>query len=169
MKYHQGCGAPEGATACQRWELGIQRGFGVTEREVAKLTDSGGFIMRLEGTDGRSVGIEDDGKVAYAYLLHGERIVGDVWLYNVAETPESVSFRDPEHMPFLNPRAFCRPDAQIPRLGPESNVRCVWTSSHVDLFLDDDWIARLREGARPGWSKLAARSGPLARPLADAS
>lgn len=123
--------------------------------------------MRIDGADGRSVGIEDDGKVAYAYLLHGERIVGDVWLYNVAETPESVSFRDPALMPFLNPRAFCRDDVELARLGPESNLRCKWTPSHVDLFVDDDWIARLRDGARPGWSKLASRIGPLARPLAE--
>jgi hypothetical protein len=132
------------------------------------LTDSGGFIMRLDGLDGRSVGIEDDGKVAYAYLLRGDRIVGDVWLYNVAETPEAVSFRDPALMPFLNPRPFCRSDVVLPRLGPSSTLRCAWTESHVDLFVDDDWIARLQDGARPGWSKLAARPGPLARPLHDA-
>ena len=134
---------------------------------MTKLADSGGFIVRLEGTDGRSVGIEDDGKVAYAYLLHGERIVGDVWLYNVAETPETVSFRDPALMPFLNPRSFCRADSAVPRLGPSSKLRCEWTAVHVDLFVDDEWIARLREGARPGWSKLASRAGPLARPLSD--
>jgi len=137
--------------------------------EGGQLTDGGGFIVRLEGTDGRSIGIEDDGKVAYAYLLHGDGIVGDVWLYNVADTPESVSFRDPEHMPFLNPRGFCRQEVAVTRLSAASNLRCVWTASHVDLFVDSEWIARLREGARPGWSKLASRPGPLARPLAEVS
>jgi hypothetical protein len=132
------------------------------------LWDSDGFIVRLDGADGRSLGIEDDGKVAYAYLLHGERIVADVWLYNVAETPESVSFRDPALMPFLNPRAFCRLDVALARIGPASNLRCEWASTHVDLFVDGEWTARLREGARPGWSKLASRPGPLARPLDEA-
>jgi hypothetical protein len=27
-----------------------------------------------------SVVVEDDGRVAYAYLMHGDAIIGDVWL-----------------------------------------------------------------------------------------
>jgi hypothetical protein len=35
----------------------------------------------------RQVVLEDDGRVAYAYLLERDAIVADVWLYNIGEDP----------------------------------------------------------------------------------
>ena len=44
------------------------------------------LVLRYDEPDGgRSVVLEDDGRVAYAYLLEKDTIVSDVWLYNVAE------------------------------------------------------------------------------------
>lgn len=40
-----------------------------------------GFVRRF-AHGGWTVVVEDDDRVAYAYLLHEGRIVGDVWLYN---------------------------------------------------------------------------------------
>jgi hypothetical protein len=107
--------------------------------------------------------LEDDGNVAYAYLLEGEEIVGDVWLYNVAESPLEVEW-DPSAMPFLNPKKFCRED-KVPRMREESLVDCKWSSRGVEVTIDGVLMARLEVGAKPGWSKLAACSGPLANPL----
>ena len=42
------------------------------------------LIERDNGATGYSAVFEDDGKVAYAYLLDDGRIVADVWLYNRA-------------------------------------------------------------------------------------
>jgi hypothetical protein len=107
--------------------------------------------------------LEDDGKVAYAYLLDGEEIVGDVWLYNVAESPEEIELVQ-SAMPFLNPRKFCRED-KVTRLTEESVIDCNWSNHGVTLSVDGVLMARLEMGAKPGWSKLAACPGPLANPL----
>jgi hypothetical protein len=56
---------------------------------------------------GLLVVLEDDGRVAYAYLKDHGAIVADVWLYNVAEAPDQNHWRDKSNLPFLNPGKYC--------------------------------------------------------------
>jgi hypothetical protein len=111
-----------------------------------------------------SVVLEDDGRVAYAYLTDGGKIVADVWLYNIAPTPERVDWRDKTQMPFLNPKKFCKQES-FPRITEQSNVVCTARAGQVYVTIDGQLIARLEANVRPGWSKLASRNGPLALPL----
>jgi hypothetical protein len=136
---------------------------------VGDSTKNEDVFIRIdeEGTQ-RAVVLEDDGRVAYAYLLDGEAVVSDVWLYNVAEAPEVVNWRDRAAMPFLNPKSHCK-EERTPRLRDESDVRCVWSLSGVDVIIDGTLMAHLERDARPGWSKLAARPGPLAKPFGATS
>lgn len=114
-----------------------------------------------------SLKIVDDGRVAYAYLLEGEDIVGDVWLYNQAEAPQS-SFWLPEDMPFLNPKEYLATDAAIKPINKESEIRTEWTESkddgmiEVGIYIRDKFIASVAIGEKPGWSVLIAKDGPLA-------
>ncbi len=62
-------------------------------------------IFSLEYGD-YSLVIEDDGRVCYAYLLKGQEIIGDVWLYNQDKTPAAVNWKSSEELPFLNPSEF---------------------------------------------------------------
>jgi hypothetical protein len=112
----------------------------------------------------RAVVLDDDGRVAYAYLLKDEEVVGDVWLYNVDEAPETPPWKDPSQMPFLNPKSYCRLES-VPRLQADSEVHCRWYKQGVEVSIDGIIVARLEEGAKPGWSRMAARPGPLAKPL----
>lgn len=123
--------------------------------------------MRFEdsGSD-RVVILDDDGRVAYAYLSVGQKTISDVWLYNVLDTPDSMNWKDKSQMPFLNPRKYCSADS-MPRISPRSAVRCQWSADHVDIFIDERWIARLAPDSTPGWSHLAVVPGPLAKPLKD--
>src|ERR687898_201513 len=73
------------------------------------------LIERDNGATGYSAVFEDDGKVAYAYLLDDGRIVADVWLYNRAAAPEAPEWRDRSKAPFLNPRGFT---SEVPFLPP---------------------------------------------------
>jgi hypothetical protein len=126
-----------------------------------------GVVLRAAAPDGRrALVIEDDGRVAYAYLLDEDAVVGDVWLYNVADTPEQVDWRDQEAMPFLNPRRYCRKET-VDRLREDSIVVCEWSSQGVSVTVDGVRLARLEHGAKPGWSRFAALSGPLAKVLGD--
>ena len=114
-----------------------------------------------------SVKIEDNGRVAYAYLLEGEDIIGDVWLYNQKEPPVT-SFWLPADMPFLNPKEYLSKEAAIKPIGHESDIRCEWTESkddgliEVGIYIRDKFIASVAVGSKPGWSVLVAKDGPLA-------
>jgi len=114
-----------------------------------------------------SVVIEDDGRVAYAFLYEGEDIVGDVWLYNQKEPPQT-SFWLPEDMPFLNPKEYLSKDAAIKPIASEDEIRCEWTESkddgtiEVGIYIRDKFIASVAVGSKPGWSVLVAKDGPLA-------
>ena len=126
---------------------------------------SNDVLLRFdEPTTTRAVVLEDDGRVAYAYLLDHEEVVGDVWLYNVAEPPDLVDWNDASQMPFLNPKSFCKAESGF-RLTQQSAVECAWFPKGVMVSINGVLIARLEVGAKPGWSRLATRSGPLAKPL----
>jgi hypothetical protein len=121
--------------------------------------------MQVNAPEGDlSVVLEDDGRVAYAYLLEGGTVVGDVWLYNILDSPGDVDWENPSLMPFLNPAIYCNSE-QAPRLRDGSNLSCDWSPRGVEIWIDGIHVARLEVGAKPGWSRSAIRSGPLAKPL----
>lgn len=114
-----------------------------------------------------SLKIQDDGRVAYAYLYEGEDIVGDVWLYNREEPPQT-SFWLPEDRPFLNPKEYLTANAAIKPITNESELRCEWTESkdtgliEAAIYIRDKFIASVAVGDKPGWSVLVSKDGPLA-------
>lgn len=131
----------------------------------SRMSTQSEVLLRIDEEGGtRALVLEDDGRVAYAYLLDEDKIVGDVWLYNVEVTPEEVDWKDKSQMPFLNPRRFCK-EATVPRLAAQVSVRCDWFERGVAVKVEGMLLARLEHGSKPGWSKLASRSGPLAKPL----
>jgi hypothetical protein len=114
-----------------------------------------------------SLVIADDGRVAYAHLYEGEDIIGDVWLYNQQEAP-AVSFWQPEDLPFLNPTEYLAKEAAIKPITDKNEIRCEWTEStsdgliEVGIYIRDKFIASVASGAKPGWSVLVVKDGPLA-------
>ena len=124
----------------------------------------GTLLQVKDPSSARSVIVEDDGRVAYAYLLDGKEIIADVWLYNVAPTPDEPDWKDRSQMPFLNPRAYCVSVTAV-RVSENSDINCRWSESGVEVMIDGILTARLEKGSRPGWSRLAAKAGPLAKPL----
>ncbi len=102
-------------------------------------------LIRFDEPGGtRSVLLEDDGSVAYAYLLEGDMITGDVWLYNVGEAPETVNWRD--RCPF----------AILPSFAAQKNcpgLDQVWTSSATGQ-------SRVQPFLLMGWFGLASKPGP---------
>lgn len=124
-------------------------------------------MLRFESpTDARDVVIEDDNRVAYAYLRDAGKVVGDVWLYNSVETPLEPDWDDFVNAPFRNPKALCS-NEPFETLTEESRIRCEWSPAGADLYIDEVHWAHLQAGAKPGWSRLATGVGPLAHPLLD--
>lgn len=115
--------------------------------------------------------IEDNGSVAYAYLIREKRIVGDIWLYNQATTPENPEWQDRSKMPFLNPKAYVDFDSMQPPLCSTDEVDAKWEFDEgglfvrVGLYLRGKLYGLLVPMAKPGWCVAARKDGPLAKPL----
>ncbi len=132
---------------------------------MADSTTNDELLLRFDAPDGDlALIVEDDARVAYAYLLQNEQVVSDVWLYNIAPAPETAQWSDPREMPFLNPAEYCKPGS-ITRLAKESNIQCKWYPNAVELLVDGTSWAYLEKGRKPSWSRWTLREGPLARPL----
>ncbi len=127
------------------------------------------FLRRFDCNGGPfSVVIDDDDRVAYAYLLESEKIVGDVWLYNVEPAPQKAEWGDRSLSPFLNPQQFATEDA--PRIVEVTkvDVKWVWDGEKLlraEIHQDDQRLAVMNSGARPGWCRNARKDGPLAKVL----
>jgi hypothetical protein len=128
---------------------------------------SKGFERRFADAQGRcAVLVEDDGRVAYAYLLDPDGVVcGDVWLYNRCEAPLEPEWRNRGLAPFANPvgYAVAAPLFPLPQTGSEIQVE--WSGDHADVMVDGTLVARLAQGLRPGFSIQALKDGPLAKVL----
>lgn len=121
-----------------------------------------------EANNDYSVIIEDNGRVAYAYLLQGDNITGEVWLYNQQATSEEPEW-DKEKMPFLNPPVFIKEN--IPPVLNSEEIKVDWTLSEemtfdkVLIFIRHKLVAMLTIGSTPGWSLLVSKDGPLAKKM----
>jgi hypothetical protein len=127
------------------------------------------FLQQIpcEFDDNYSVLIEDDGGVAYAYLLEYGDVIGDVWLYNQEAAPAGSNWAN-QSTPYLNPAEYLNKDAKIAPIKNEQEIRCEWTESLSDgsielgIWLRDKFIAQVNAGSKPGWSVLVVKDGPLA-------
>ena len=117
-----------------------------------------------------SIVIEDDGKVAYAYLLKNKAIISDLWLYNQAETPGDPEWKGRGTPPFLNPAKFVLFELMATPLMNDSKMDVRWELNNsgevtgVTILLNGSPYGVLRPGAKPAWN-IAAKDGPLAKNL----
>jgi hypothetical protein len=132
------------------------------------MTCEGEFLDEVSGF---SVYFEDDGRVAYAYLLDpGGDIVGDIWLYNRCNTPIEPEWRSPDNMPFANPADYAKDHRGFIPVSDISEVDVRWINQagefiKAGIFIRDNLFAILTKRAKPGWSIMAAKDGPLAKVL----
>jgi hypothetical protein len=141
----------------------------MNRRQAEDFVNMSTFFLRVfcEFDRNYALIIEDDGRVAYAYLLDDDDIIGDVWLYNQQEPPQT-SFWLKEDMPFLNPKEYLAKDLTVKPILKEIEIRVEWTESKEDglieagIYIRDKFIASVMAGSKPGWSVLVAKDGPLA-------
>lgn len=117
-----------------------------------------------------SVVVEDDGRTAYAYFLVEGRITGDVWLFNRIPAPAEPEWRQRGPMPFANPREYVT-DLEAHPFVPGSDFGVVWLTERdrpaALVTTRGHAMAIVADGCKPGWSKSAAKDGPLALVLTD--
>lgn len=121
----------------------------------------------LAGTS-YSVVVEDDGRVAYAYLCNERKIVADVWLYNRDKSPDEPEWSDRSLAPFANPSAYAL-EFDLSPISDKRDVAVAWQNDPISATISihgKNW-AVLREGFKPGYCRLAKKAGPLARPMSE--
>jgi hypothetical protein len=128
------------------------------------------IFLQSNGPDDLKVILEDDGRVAYAYLLIKDQIKGDVWLYNRGDAPLQPEWDNQDKAPYANPVSFAHKLADPLKNASEVEIR--WRNEKESLpealiYLRSDLFAVLRVGSKPGWSKLAKQDGPLALVLKE--
>lgn len=131
-------------------------------------TYNGEFV---DETTGYSVIFDDDGRVAYAYLLSPEEgTVADVWLYNRVSTPLNPEWSTPEKMPFANPADYAKDHTGFVMVDDIKDVEVIWdrydpSNVRANIFIRDKLFAVLVERVKPGWCSMAKKNGPLAKKL----
>ena len=139
------------------------------------MTNNEGFVAKfVSPLDQTAVVIEDNGRVAYAYMLDRDgRICSDVWLYNRCQTPVEPEWHDQARMPFANPASFTTDNPSFSPPDSPADITVEWGASdrtnEAKIFLSRKCLAKLRAGMKPGWSAMATRDGPLAQVLNDPS
>jgi hypothetical protein len=118
-----------------------------------------------------SVVIDDDDRVAYAYLLKDGKICGDVWLYNCESPPKKPEWSDPSKAPFANPQEFAAENSL--RITDIGLINLRWKKNkesleRAEICLADELLAILAPGAKPGWCRNARKDSPLAKALPNA-
>ena len=134
------------------------------------MNEPDGLVLLFKPeSGGESVLIEDNGRVAYAYLLDGTgTICAQVWLYNRCVAPDEPEWTSSQTPPFANARGYVRTDIDIPLPTASDDFSVRWQNAsgdayHADIWIGGNIVARLAPGVTPGWSVLAAQDGPLAR------
>ena len=131
------------------------------------------MFFEVQSPDRRHrVVIEDDGRVAYAYMLDGQNsIVADLWLYNRCPAPAEPEWDNPNNAPFANPSAFVSRTETPEFPASTQDLFVKWSTlsdaTVVEVFLKGQWIGKLKEGMKPGWARFAKIDGPLALAMAE--
>lgn len=131
----------------------------------------GTFFHSYPGPDARfELVVEDNGRVAYAYLVSNKNIVGDVWLYNSTKAPEAPEWTDKAKLPFMNPASFSSQVIDFRPLQSPGRIKVSWRTDQVGdpgvkIFIDEVLHATLAVGEKPGCCRFARKSGPLAKTL----
>jgi hypothetical protein len=117
---------------------------------------------------GYTVFFEDNGRVAYAYLLKNEEIISDVWLYNHGLPPSEPEWHSYENLPFVNPINFALNQEVAPA---QSSNEILFKWNYIDkqqlisveIYLREMLCGILEPGLKPGYARFAVRDSPIAK------
>lgn len=126
------------------------------------------IVLNFSSPCGRyTLTFEDDGKVGYAYLKEGDKIVGDVWLYNRCETPSKPEWKDRSKAPFANPSGYAAEGGTVREKIEPNAVKVNWEEDTGKLeayvYIFEDLYGILGVGDKPGFARHALKNGPLAK------
>jgi hypothetical protein len=113
------------------------------------------------------VTVEDNGKVAYAYLKRASEIVGDVWLYNRIRIPDAPEWGDRTKIPFANSRDYVGSGAILDVAPAADRINIDWeyegNNPVAFVYVDGDLYGVVGVGDKPGYSRFAIKDSRLGR------
>ncbi len=114
-----------------------------------------------------SIVIEDNGYVAYAYLLKNEDIISELWLYNrgniLYDNWDNISEDD---FPLQNLDCFI--NKTIKPISTDKDINIKWSFNDDNnikayIFIHDELIGSLESKEPIGFSKLVFQDTPIAK------
>lgn len=116
-----------------------------------------------------SVIIEDDTIVAYVYLMLGEEIIGDVWLYNRITPPENYKWSR-ENLPLLLPPRLIKGKQILIDPPATTDFKLKWEGNEQSNLLEVQVTLHerkviLKPGELPGWSSEVLQDSRFAKAL----
>lgn len=114
-----------------------------------------------------SVAIEDNGKVAYAYLLRNDKIISELWLYNRGNAQydnwDDLSEDDlpPQNLDYLIEKT-------IEPISSNKDINIKWifndaTNTKAYIYIHNELIGSLESKEPIGFSKLVLQDTPIAK------
>jgi len=149
------------------------RGAGIEDMAERRRGDASvtEIIICCDSGDGRTSALfEDNGDVAYCYILVDGTFRSDVWVYNRKPAPLGEPWKEGVEPPYLNPAGYALEMEALPSSAADVSIE--WrTKAH------DSPVALVKIGGRlsatvsahckPGCARLARRPGPLAKMLVE--
>ena len=125
-------------------------------------------LMYNNGVDNLAIEVEPKECTAYYFSKAEKRITGDVWLFNIGETPEKAPWDDTEEWegPYQNSSDYCYPhDIQLPILESDFDVQFAEGSETFGIYFRGKLVGILGTHQRPGKSSFARQNSPVAKAM----
>jgi hypothetical protein len=116
--------------------------------------------------NGVAVVVEDEDDFCWGYYMTGDKITGDVWLFNIGETPDVPPWADGKRLPCQNPSENCYPhNISLPIVESDFYVEFNDIKGTAGIYFRELLIGVLSEGWHPGYSSFAKIDSGLAKAM----
>jgi hypothetical protein len=125
-------------------------------------------IFFQNGADKVIIEIEPDACCAYYLSASADAITGDVWLFNIGETPVDPPWAGSEEWdgPYQNSSEFCYPhNIPTPVVGSDFDVDFHESNDTAGIYFREYLVGILADHWRPGKSSFARLDSPVAKKM----
>jgi hypothetical protein len=119
-----------------------------------------------DGIDTVIIELEDDKCIAYFWSGAEDKITGDVWLFNIGETPEQIPWKLGGEPPYQNPIQYCYPhQVSLPIVETEFRVDFNSDKKKAGIYFRGYLIGVIGDQLRPGKSLFARSDSAVANDM----
>ncbi|WGL59040.1 hypothetical protein QEJ31_10970 [Pigmentibacter sp. JX0631] len=129
------------------------------------------FIEKIHNNYKLIICSEKIGSV-YAYLLKEDKIISDLWLFNITSSPITEPWKEKKIPPFQNSIIYAIENEFNYSQIDETNYCIIFQQSlkngiYAKILFSGFLIGIISENFKPGWSIFSKKNGPLAQRMVD--